>query len=110
MPSAPPRVCNRCKKPAPRGQRCTCRPAFEGSTHPGGHDDRRMAQALKTYRRYRPRCEWPGCHRLSEQTDHIVPLAEGGDRYDFNNMQALCLPHHKQKTVADAQRGKTRAR
>jgi 5-methylcytosine-specific restriction protein A len=69
-----------------------------------------MAAALKSYRRDNPYCQWPGCPRLADQTDHIVPLAEGGDRYNRTNLQSLCTPHHKTKTVADARRGKTRAR
>ena len=110
VPSAPPRVCARCGKPAPRGRRCTCSPAWEGSTHPGGHDDRRMASAMAAYRRHHPRCEWPDCPRLADHVDHVVPLAEGGDRYDHDNMQSLCAPHHTQKTTADALRGKRRRR
>jgi 5-methylcytosine-specific restriction protein A len=110
MPSAPPRVCNRCKGPATKGQPCQCRPAFEGSTHPAGHDDRRMAAAVRDYRRTHPLCEHTGCPRLADHTDHIKPLAEGGDRYSWTNMQALCEPHHQTKTTADALRGKTRRR
>lgn len=110
MPTAPPRVCNRCHKPAPKGRLCSCRPAFEGSTHVGGHDDRRMQRSIESYRGGHPYCEWPGCHRVMHQVDHIVPLAEGGDRYSHLNMQSLCADHHKTKTVADARRGKTRAR
>lgn len=110
MPTAPPRVCNRCKKPAPKGKPCQCRPAFEGSTHIGGKDDTRMRQAVIAYRQAHLYCEHPGCRRVMAQVDHIVPLAEGGDRYDWDNMQSLCKPHHDQKTHADSRRGKTRAR
>ncbi|MGA5467164.1 HNH endonuclease signature motif containing protein [Mycobacterium sp. NPDC050041] len=69
-----------------------------------------MARAIKAYRQAHPYCEWPNCRRVMHQVDHIVPLAEGGDRYDHANMQSLCKPHHDQKTTADARRGKTRAR
>lgn len=110
MPTAPPRVCNRCKRPAPKGRPCACRPAYEGSTHPGGHDDRRMAAAIKTYRAHHPLCEHPGCRRPADQVDHIIPLAEGGDRYSWDNLQSLCEPHHQAKTNRDAQRGKVRPR
>lgn len=110
MPYAPPRACARCGKPAPKGKPCSCRPAWEGSTHPGGHDDRRMANAMDAYKRAHPRCEHPGCHRLAYQVDHIIPLAEGGDRYDHDNMQSLCKPHHDEKTIQDALRGKRRER
>lgn len=70
----------------------------------------RMRRSLDAYRAAHPYCEHPGCHRLTHQVDHIVPLAEGGDRYDWDNYQSLCKPHHDQKTTADALRGKTRAR
>jgi 5-methylcytosine-specific restriction protein A len=110
MPTAPPRACARCGRPATKGKPCECRPPFEGSTHPGGHDDRRMAAAVRRYRIDHPLCEWPGCPRLVYNVDHIIPLAEGGDRYSPHNMQSLCKPHHDTKTVQDAARGKTRAR
>lgn len=114
MPTAPPRVCNRCKKPAPKNKPCQCRPAFEGSTHPGGHDDRRMAAAINAYRRSHLICQWPQCRRPMDHVDHVVPLAElrpnDPRRYAHSNMQSLCEPHHRIKTTADAQRGKTRAR
>lgn len=114
MPSAPPRVCNRCRKPAPKGRPCDCRPAFEGSTHIGGKTDMRMRRSMDAYRATHPYCEHPGCPRLMDQVDHIVPLAEltadDPRRYDWDNYQSLCQPHHDTKTSADAARGKTRAR
>jgi 5-methylcytosine-specific restriction endonuclease McrA len=70
----------------------------------------RMRRSIKQYRATHPYCEHQGCHRLMYQVDHIVPLAEGGDRYDWDNYQSLCKQHHDQKTARDAQRGKTRAR
>lgn len=69
-----------------------------------------MANSMATYRREHPYCQWPGCHRVMHTVDHIVPLAEGGDRYDHDNYQSLCQPHHDTKTHADSMRGKTRAR
>jgi 5-methylcytosine-specific restriction endonuclease McrA len=69
-----------------------------------------MAASMRAYRREHLMCEHPGCHRVMDQVDHIVPLAEGGDRYAWSNYQSLCEPHHTEKTVRDAQRGKTRAR
>lgn len=65
---------------------------------------------MDAYRLAHPYCQHPGCRRLMHQVDHIVPLAEGGDRYDWDNYQSLCKPHHDTKTARDAQRGKTRAR
>jgi 5-methylcytosine-specific restriction endonuclease McrA len=65
---------------------------------------------MDAYRATHLHCEAPGCHRVMHTVDHIVPLAEGGDRHDWENYQSLCKPHHDQKTHADSMRGKTRAR
>lgn len=40
----------------------------------------------------------------------MTPLAEGGVRYEWRNLQSLCAEHHIKKTNADALRGKTRPR
>lgn len=109
MPTAPPRVCNRCRQPAPKGQPCQCRPAFEGSNHPFKTDNK-MRKAMLAYKRKHPHCQVLGCPLPTHATDHIIPIAEGGDRYSWDNMQSLCRPHHDKKTNADALRGKTRAR
>lgn len=108
MPTAPPRACARCGKPAPKNQPCACRPAYEGSQHPGSTTRWRTTRATQLHDH--PMCQHPDCHRLAVEVDHIVPLAEGGDRYNFANLMSLCLPHHQQKTVQDSLRGKTRPR
>lgn len=109
MPSAPPRVCARCHKPAPKGRPCSCRPAWEGSTHDSGND-RRWQGVRDAYRATHPLCERPGCPRLADDVDHVTPLAEGGAKYDPRNFMSLCEDHHKAKTNADALRGKHRLR
>jgi 5-methylcytosine-specific restriction protein A len=48
-----------------------------------------------------PICEVPGCSGPSASTDHIVPYAEGGTS-EWGNIQALCGPHHREKTVAES--------
>ncbi len=108
MPSAPPRICARCRRPAPAGARCPCTPAWENSRHPG--NSHRTQRNRRQQLRDQPFCQAPGCNRLADEVDHIIPLAEGGDRYDPANLQSLCRDHHKQKTTADALRGKTRKR
>jgi 5-methylcytosine-specific restriction enzyme A len=47
-------------------------------------------------------CRYPGCEVAEGlEVDHIVALELGGrDRDD--NLQALCGPHHRQKTAIDA--------
>ncbi|QDF71881.1 HNH endonuclease [Mycobacteroides chelonae] len=109
MPSAPPRVCARCKRLAVKGKPCQCRPAWEGSTHTGSAD-KRWVSARDDYLRSHPFCEKAGCTRIADAVDHVKPLAEGGDKYDPENFQSLCDPHHTEKTTQDALRGKTRAR
>lgn len=109
MPSAPPRVCRRCRRPAPKNGVCPCRPAWENSTHPSGHD-RRWQLVRDAKKHDNPICERSGCRRPTTDVDHITPLAEGGDRYAWVNLQSLCSEHHTEKTALDAQHGKTRLR
>jgi len=56
----------------------------------------------------RPLCE--ACQRhgrvtLATERDHRVPLAEGGTD-DDDNIQALCADCHREKTLAEALRGR----
>lgn len=47
-----------------------------------------------------PVCE--GCEeQASMHVDHITPLDQGGAPYDPENLQALCIPCHNEKTAAD---------
>lgn len=108
MPTAPPRICARCRRPAPKGQPCPCRPAFEGAAPRSSGRRWRNTRAYKL--RTTPICEHPGCPRLADTVDHITPLAEGGDEFNLTNLQSLCQHHHCVKTTADAARGKTRLR
>jgi 5-methylcytosine-specific restriction protein A len=109
MPYAAPRICPRCGRLVQKGFRCTCRPAFAGSTHPG--NTRRMAALRKAKLRADPICEWGrGCRLLAIEVDHIIPLAAGGARYDWANLMSLCHDHHAEKTTRDALHGKRRKR
>ena len=101
MPSKPPRICTRCRKTTPVGQRCPCTPAWEGSAWTGG-SDRRWRTIRARQLAQHPVCQWPGCHRLAVHADHIVNLAAGGRKYDPTNVQSLCEPHHQEKTQAEA--------
>lgn len=109
MPSAPPRTCSRCRRSVPKGQRCPCRPAWEGSTRPNDTAAWQKLRAAKM--RANPVCEYPDCRHPAVAVDHIVPLAEDlSRRYDWANLQSLCAPHHAEKTAQDSRRGKTRPR
>ena len=51
------------------------------------------------------------CGRLCGQSreahaDHIVPLADGGSRYNVSNGQTLCLSCHSKKTCREQRGGR----
>jgi 5-methylcytosine-specific restriction enzyme A len=64
----------------------------------------------RAYRAAHPTCEWPGCDRPSAHTDHIVADVRPTGRERDDELQALCQPHHSQKTatsdVARDERGR----
>jgi 5-methylcytosine-specific restriction protein A len=33
--------------------------------------------------------------------DHIVPVKQGGERFDRSNLQSLCVPCHNAKTASE---------
>lgn len=37
----------------------------------------------------------------AKHVDHIVPISKGGDPYDYNNTQSLCIACHSIKTRED---------
>ena len=40
-------------------------------------------------------------NKREAQADHVVPIAQGGDRYDVANGQTLCITCHSRKTRAE---------
>lgn len=51
---------------------------------------------------------WPEHHEAKRQhvcgtdglqADHIVPIADGGDEFDLDNVRTLCVPCHKKVTA-----------
>lgn len=109
MPYRPPRAC-RCGVIVPSGQRCVrCYPPW------ANRPDTWVAGSTRRWRRLRaaklaadPMCAWPACVRLADVVDHVTPLAEGGERWAWHNLQSLCCPHHDEKTHAEALRAKQR--
>jgi 5-methylcytosine-specific restriction protein A len=69
---------------------------------------RRLQQARRALFQRQPLCE-PCLVRghTTEATirDHRIPLAEGGAD-DESNEQAICAPCHREKTLAEALRGR----
>lgn len=46
-------------------------------------------------------CQQNGFIEPSTQTDHIVPIEHGGDKFNYHNLQALCDKCHARKTQKD---------
>lgn len=38
-------------------------------------------------------------HVLGEEVDHIKEIKDGGEMYNFRNLQTLCKRHHRLKTL-----------
>jgi 5-methylcytosine-specific restriction protein A len=114
MPYAAPRICARCGAVVPAHTTCPCRPAWEGGARRPGRGDRRARSRLAKLKAD-PICQWvepdgTRCRMAATEVDHITPLAESGDQWNWDNLQSLCGPHHQQKTTRDALRGKRRSR
>jgi len=47
-------------------------------------------------------CESQGVVSPAQFTDHIVRIKDGGDPFNFENLQSLCQFHHNQKSGREA--------
>ena len=56
------------------------------------------AKTRKWYIGQHPMCEMCGQEKATE-VDHIVEIADGGDRHSAGNLQALCHRCHMRKTA-----------
>lgn len=54
-------------------------------------------------------CEANGLVRAAQLVDHIIPISQGGDIYDWNNLQSLCTSCHQIKTGKENAEYKTRS-
>lgn len=103
MPTAPPRVCPKCRKAHSNPRGCPrCRPVWQGSSYGNSGTSRRQQAMRANQLEAHPFCQWPGCRRLAVTADHIVNIAAGGAKYDPANYQSLCKPHHDAKTQTEA--------
>ena len=62
------------------------------------YNSRTWRKFSKDYKRLHPVCELQDCTQPSYYTDHIRPISEGGDKFDYNNLQALCKKCNASKT------------
>lgn len=80
--------------------RRTVRPrAKEAAAVYGTPEYRAWAVAVK--QRARWRCEKCGSRHGRLYADHIVEIQDGGAPFDVSNGQALCAPHHAEKTAQE---------
>jgi len=42
-------------------------------------------------------CEDRGFITPADLVDHVIPISEGGDRLNFNNLRSLCTADHENK-------------
>lgn len=46
-------------------------------------------------------CQTEGRTREATVSDHIIPINQGGDKWNWNNRQPLCKHHNAIKTALD---------
>lgn len=72
------------------------------------YETSRWRRARRAFLRLHPVCAWPSCGARSTVVDHVVPRSRARDAvelqrltWDRANWQALCKPHHDEKTRAE---------
>lgn len=79
------------------------RKGYNGSSDPF-YQTKQWKEDRKQHLIYNPLCEI--CKkegRTTEATvsDHIIPIKQGGDKWDWSNRQPLCKHHNAVKTALD---------
>ena len=64
----------------------------------GGRQWRRVSKMQLQREPFCADCMPVGFYILAEVADHIIPIRNGGARYDFDNLQSLCKACHNRKT------------
>ena len=52
-------------------------------------------------------CEAQGKLTPANEVDHINPISKGGDAWDIDNLQSLCISCHSRKTAVDTGKRET---
>lgn len=56
-------------------------------------------------------CRKGGTITIGKIVDHIIPIKQGGEPYDLNNLQTLCWSCHSRKSIQEGSRfGNVQAR
>ena len=53
-------------------------------------------------------CDHHGMSRRATVVDHIIEIKDGGDTFDFDNLQSLCDMHHNKKTGKEKKKRNTK--
>jgi 5-methylcytosine-specific restriction protein A len=84
------------------------RPAFEGQGNASELADfynsaawRKLSLSFRIDNPLCIECAKKGIVSASQVADHIVPIKQGGDRYDRGNLQALCHSCHNRKSAKE---------
>ena len=56
--------------------------------------------------RENPKCQlrFEGCTIWATEVDHVTPLFDGGDPWDWDNLQSTCHECHAKKTAEEQRR------
>lgn len=73
--------------------------------HEGIYHSTRWRKLTAWYKMNHPVCEMEGCTQPSKYTDHIKPISEGGDIWNEQNLQALCVSCNAKKTAKQSKKG-----
>lgn len=74
---------------------------FEFSKRTFNYNNRKWRELSKRFRQAHPlcaECERQGRITQGRHCDHIKSIQDGGDPYDWNNLQTLCIDCHIDKT------------
>jgi 5-methylcytosine-specific restriction protein A len=104
MPDAPPSRCAEpeCQELTTKG-RCEAhkRKAWANRSEAWGSGSTRKWREFRAARLVaEPQCRWCGSKKDLE-ADHILPLSQGGSKWDPDNVQTLCESCHEVKSDQD---------
>lgn len=104
MATEPKRHCPRPGHKAYLGRRCpNCekeRDVSRGSASLRGYDVEWRKCRLR-FIKLNPICCISGCGEKTTDVDHILGLAQGGEKLNFDNLRPFCHAHHSQRTGRD---------
>lgn len=71
------------------------------------YDSSRWKKDSSAHRKNFPLCATclkRGTYKASKVSDHVIPINQGGDVWDWDNRQALCIACHNSKSAKEGGR------